>query len=112
MCTAAGHLHDGVNSILFKLPLEGPQIAVSAVVIGVDRDPFRALRHGVDGIEPDGLFSSQVLSNDLLVESQPLFGLTIPRLVEKVLSRLFIRSIGLPEAVAMAVQKSCDVALP
>jgi hypothetical protein len=54
------------------------------------------LRHGVDGIEPDGLFSSKVLSNDLLVERQPLFCLTISRLVEGVLSRLFIRSIGLP----------------
>jgi hypothetical protein len=42
------------------------------------------LRHGVDGIEPDGLFSSQVLAHDLLVKSQPLFCLTIPRLVEEV----------------------------
>ena len=84
-----------MNSILFELPFEGPQIAVGAVVIGVDRDPFRTLRHGVDGIEPDGLFSSKVLPNDLLIERQPLICLTMPRLVEEVLSRLFIRSIGL-----------------
>src|SRR5215469_7404301 len=38
--TSARHLHDRVNAILLEFPLQCPQVAVRAFVIGIDRHPL------------------------------------------------------------------------
>src|SRR6516162_6607956 len=63
MPAAAGHLQGRGNAIEFQLALELAKVEEGIVIIGVNGDPFTALRLWVDGVKADGNPSGQVFAD-------------------------------------------------
>jgi len=98
------HLQSCRDAVQLQLALQFAQVEERVVIVGIDGDPFTALRLRVDGIEADGGPAGQVFVGCCRVEFQRLAAILILRLVMVVSSRVWVRVGGLA-GVSLAVDE-------
>src|SRR4029077_6646638 len=60
MATPLAHLQGGLHTVLLEGVLQLEQVFHRPAIIGINRDPLRALCRGVNRVQPDGEFAFQV----------------------------------------------------
>jgi len=66
MTASPAHLQRRFHLVLCKVVLQLQQVFHRILVIGVDGNPFAALRRGVDGVKADRDFAFQVLTDGFI----------------------------------------------
>src|SRR5260370_17146750 len=72
MPTPLAHLQGGLHLVLVEEVLELEKVFHRPGIIGINRDPLRALCRGVNPVQPDGQFAFQVTPDCGRGEAQPL----------------------------------------
>jgi hypothetical protein len=70
MPAALAHFQRRFHPVLCQVVLLLEQVLHGVLVVGVNGDPFTALRRGVDGVQADRNFAFQVLANGSLGQHQ------------------------------------------
>ena len=75
------HLQSSRDPVQLQLALQFAQVEKRVVIVGINGDPFTALRLRVDGIYADGDPAGQVFADSCRVKLQGLAAILILRLV-------------------------------
>jgi len=91
MPATAGHLQRSRDAVQLQLALQFAQVEERVVIVGIDGDPFTALRLRIDSVKADGNPAGLVFADRCRVELQGLAAILILRLVVVMPSRVRVR---------------------
>jgi hypothetical protein len=101
-------LKSRLHPILPEVEAELEEIQEGILTVRVDGHPLRALGGGVDGVEADSDFASEVAADCVQRQAEPLAGLLILGTVVVMPGTFWVRPVGL-ERVSTPLDEEVEV---